>query len=255
MMKTVFSQTDPQFERLFHILDRPLPACAPMTDPKYFLGINEGAIIQRLNESKREQQRVTLTKFSTVFGVFTAIAMLLTFSREARAFVRDVFYTVVEWFSPEQNESGVTFDIEDSTHSFAPDASHIESGEKQSFKELNEVDKLYSHSIFVMDNAVFSLSDGYIQNETICLNYTTDTSHVQIIAEPIQSSGSVVFHFNDVEFDKTEISDLGTFYHRLEDDGTLFGGIMTDDTSIIVRADNASSDLLDLVALSICRYR
>ena len=254
-MKIVFSQTDPQFERLSHIMDIPLPASAPLTDPKYFLGINEDAIILRLNESKREQRRITLTKFSAVFGVFTAIAMLLTFSREARAFVRDVFYSVAEWFSPEQNESGVTFDIKDSTHSFSPDASQIESGEKQVFKDLSEVDKLYSHSIFAMDNAVFSLSDGYIQDKIICLNYKTDVSHVQIIAEPIQSSGSIVCQFNDAEFDKTEVAELGTFYHRLEDDGTLFGCIMTDDTSIIVRADNASSDLLDQIVHSICRYR
>lgn len=249
------AQTDPQFDRIFQLLDKPLPASAPMTDPKFFLSVNEGAILHRLGESKREQQRITLTRFSTVFGVFTAFAMLLTFSRDARAFVHDVLYTVVEWFSPEQNESGVTFDIQDSTHSDAPSLSQVDVGEKTGFEDVSEVDKLYSGKIFIVGNGDFAFSDGYIRDNIICLNYNYQDSHVQIISEPIQSSGSVTYHFNDTKFDKKEISDLGTFYHTIQDDGTLFGGIMTNDTCIIVSADKASPDLLDLIANSICRYR
>jgi len=254
-MRNVLSQADPQFERLFHILDKPLPASAPLTDPQYFLSINEDAILHGLTESRREQQRITLRRFSAAFGVFTAIAMLLTFSREARAFVRDVFYSVIEWFSPEQNESGVTFDIEDSLHSDKPSLSQAGPGEKTCFSDISEVDKLYSGKIFVFNNGAFVLSDGYLQDNIICLNYDAENSHVQVICEPIQSSGSVSFHFNDAEFNKTVISGIGTFYHRLEDDGTLFGGIMTEDSSIIIRADNASPNLLDLITLSISRYR
>lgn len=253
-MRTGLSQADPQLERLFHVLDQPLPA-SPMTDPKYFLSVNEDAILHGLNASRREQQRITLTRFSAVFGVFTAIVMLLTFSREARAFVRDVFYTVAEWFSSEQNESGVNFDIEDSIHSGAPSLSQAGPGEKTGFNDIDEVDNLYSGKIFILNNGAFSLSDGYTQEKIICLNYDYESSHVQIISEPIQNSGSVVLHFNDAEFDKIDVSDLGTFYHRLEEDGTLFGGIMTEDSSIIVRADNASSDLVDLIVFSISRYR
>jgi hypothetical protein len=251
-MRTALNQTDPQFDRVFHVLDKPLPA-SPMIDPKYFLSINEDAIMYGLNASRREQQRITLTKFSAAFAVFTAIAMLLTFSREARAFVQEVFYTVSEWFSPEQNESGVTFDIEDSEHSSAPSMS--DTGEKSGFNDLSEADKLYSGKVYVLNNGSFAFSDGYIQDNIICLNYYADESHVQIICEPIQDSGSVVYHFNDDEFYKTDIPDVGTFYHRLEEDGTLFGGIMTSDTSIIVRADNASPELLELIVHSISRSR
>jgi hypothetical protein len=243
-----------QFDSLLHILEKPLPSSL-MTDPEYFLSANEDAILHGLNESHREQRRMVMTRYAAVFGVFTAIAMLLTFSREVRAFAREVFYSVIEWFSPEQNESGVTFDIEDNTHLNEPDASALKAEEQIGFKAINEVDKHFSGSIFVLNGSEFVLSDGFIRNETICLNYQADGAKVQIIAEPIQDSGSVNYHFNDGSFEKIDVPSLGTFYYDLSG-GTLFGGIMTNDSNLIIRmSENASPELLDQIVRAISLYR
>lgn len=251
-MRNAYAEADIQMDNLFHILEKPLPSSL-MTDPQYFLSVNEDAIMRGLGESRREQRRLAYTRYSAAFGVFAAITMLFTFSREARAFAREVFYTVIEWFSP--NESGVTFDIEDSAQSSAPAADELTSEEKISFQNISEVDKLYSHSIFVLKDAAFSMTDGYVQNETICLNYQANGTKVQVIAEPIQSSGSVTYHFNEDSFDKTDVASLGTLYYNLTGD-TLFGGIMTSDTNIIIHVpSHASPELLELIVNAISLYR
>lgn len=253
-MRNAYYEPDIPFESLYHVLEKPLPS-SPMTDAKVFLSVNEAAIMHGLNESRREQRRIALTRYAAVFGVFTAIAMLLTFSREVRAFAREIFYSVIEWFSPEQNESGVTFDIEDAAHTGAPDISGLKTDDKVSFKELREAEKLYSRSIYVLNSPTLTLTDGFIRNETICLNYEAKEAKVQIIAEPIQDSGSVTYNFNDGSFSKTEVAALGTLYYDLSG-GTLFGGIMTKDTNIIIRVpENASDKLLEEIVRALSLYR
>ncbi len=253
-MRNACCEPDIPFDTLLQVLDTPLPS-SPMTDAKYFLSVNEDAILHGLDESRREQRRVAMTRYAAAFGVFAAIAMLLTFSREVRAFAREVFYSVIEWFSPERSESGVTFDIEDAARTGAPNASVLKSDEKVSFKELSEVDKLYSRSIYVLSSPAFVLTDGFIRNETICLNYKADSAKIQIIAEPIQDGGSVTYHFNDDSFDKLEAADLGTLYYDLSG-STLFGGIMTKDTNIMISvSENASTELLDEIVHSLSLYR
>ncbi len=247
-------EPDAAFDSLFHVLEKPLPS-SPMTDPKYFLSMNEDAILRNLNESRHEQRRIAMTRYAAAFGVFTAIAMMLTFSREVRAFAREVIYSVIEWFSPQQNESGVSFDIEDGTHTSAPSANALKPGEKVSFKDLSEVDKLYSHSIYVLSGPSFVLADGYIQDDTICTNYDADGTRVQIIASPIQNSGSVNYRFNDGSFEKLDVASLGTFYYDLSD-GTLFGGIMTSGTDLTIRVpENASAGLLEKIVQALSLYR
>ena len=251
-MRNACCEPNIPFDSLLQVLERPLPS-SPMTDARYFLSVNEDAIQRGLQDSRREQRRIAMTRYAAVFGVFTAIAMLLTFSREVRAFAREVFYSVIEWFSPEQNESGVTFDIEDTAHTSAPDARELKTDEALSFKALSDVDTLYSRSIFVLP--AFTLTDGFIRNETICLHYDANGTKVQIIAEPIQDGGSVTYHFNNGSFDKAQVPSLGTLYYDLSD-GTLFGGIMTKDTNVMISVpENATAELLDQIVRSIALYR
>ncbi len=253
-MRNAYYEPDAAFDSLFHVLEEPLPS-SPMTDPAYFLSVNQDAIMRGLNESRREQRRIAMTRYAAAFGVFTAIAMLLTFSKEVRAFAREVIYSVIEWFSPENNESGVSFDIEGNAHSGAPGASALKPGEKVSFEALNEAAKLYSHSIYALDSSTFALTDGYIQDDTICLNFDADGTRVQIIAAPIGGSGSVNYHFNNGSFEKTDVASLGTLYYDLSG-STLFGGIMTSDTNLIIRVpENASAELLEKIVRSLILYR
>ena len=251
-MRNIYFEPDAAFDSLFHVLEEPLPS-SPMTDPAYFLSVNQDAIMHGLNESRREQRRIAMTRYAAAFGVFTAIAMLLTFSREVRAFAQEVIYSVIEWFSPEKNESGVSFDIEDSAHSGAPGASVVKPGEKVSFTDLSEAGRLYSHSIYTISS--FALTDGFVQDDSICLNFDADGTRVQIIAAPIGGSGSVNYHFNNGSFNKTDVASLGTLYYDLSG-GTLFGGIMTRDANIIIRVpENASAELLKKIVQSLSLYR
>ena len=253
-MRSVCYEPDAVFDQLFQVLDTPLPS-SPMTDPTYFLNANEAAIMRGLNDSRREQRRIARVRYAAAFGVFTAIAMMLTFSREVRAFAHDVIYSVIEWFSPEKNESGVSFEIDNKTHSGAPGASALQPDEKVSFEGLNEAVQLYNHSIYTLNSSSFALTDGYVQDDTICINFNTNGTRVQLITAPIGRGDSVNFHFNGDSFEKTDATSVGTFYYDLSG-GNLFGGILTNDTSIIVRVpENASAELLEKIVQALSLYR
>lgn len=252
-MRDPYSYANTHFDDLFCIREKVLPS-SPMTDPQYFLSTNEGVIIQGLNDSCREHRRIVYSKLSAAFGVFAAVAMLFTFSRGARAFAKDVFYTVIEWFSPENHESGVEFNIETNEQTVAPSTTELISDEKTCFGTISETDKLYNHNFCVLNDSAFTFSDGYMQNDTICLNFLMDNVRIQLISEPIQNGGSVNYHFNADDFSKVDVPSLGMLYYNLTD-GTLFGGIMTNSTNIIMHIpDHASPELLELIVRSISLY-
>ena len=51
-MRNAYYEPDMPFEKLFHVLEKPLPS-SPMTDPEYFLSANQDAILHGLNAARR----------------------------------------------------------------------------------------------------------------------------------------------------------------------------------------------------------
>jgi len=242
-MKKAYFHADIRFDGLCQVIERPLPS-SMLTAPEAFLYANEKAILRGLEESRREQRRIAVSRFAAALGVFTAIAMLLTFSREARAFVRDIVYSVIEWISPKGDESGVSFDIESSALPHAPGMQPNNAPDgKADLHVVDEADKLYPSSIYALNGPDFVFSGGYVRNDSLCLEYASGNTEVKLIINPVQDNGDVNYHFNGDDVTQSQ-TPFGTLYYNLNN-GTLFGGMITADSIVtILIPENASGDLL-----------
>lgn len=225
-----------------------IPDC-DIIDANQFLSKNKEAIILELNKSRLNYKRNLKVKICSAVSIFVILTMLFSFSAEAQSYVKNLYYTVVEWFDSGKDKSGVIFNIKDNGENSSAPKKVQDQTEKIEFSTISEAKDKYNTKIFELDGSDIILDNGYIQDNTICLNYKMDETKIQIIEEPMQQKGSVGFNFNDSNYEKYN-SNLGTLYYKM-DNGKLFGGMIADNTVLIISAQGLAEDKFDFVINSI----
>lgn len=237
---------------LFHSVDSPLPSFSMNQDPKYFLSVNKQALVEQLTESKKAQQKIVVGRFTAVFSLIIAVTMVFSLSLDARAFMSETFSSVIEWFSPDTQKSGVSFVIENQMTLCEPTATDSQPESNIRFSQLSETDKLYSHDFYVLTDASLAFKGGVVQGNSIRLNYKSKSGSILLMSEPVQQKGMISIEFNsDYRKIKTRIGDL---YYELKD-GSLFGTIMANDTSIMLKANGIQEEEMKRIIDTISSYR
>lgn len=218
-------------------------------DAEQFLSKNKEAIISGINKSRSHYRKTVFAKVSVAASILICLTLLFSFSSEARAYVKNIYYTVVEWFDSGNDKSGVIFNIDNNNaQSAAPQKIGTETG-KTEFSAVSAAKEIYGRKIYELTGPDITFVGGYIENNTICLNYKSGDNKIQLIEEPMQQEGSVGFHFNDPAFKKYS-SDSGTLYYQLND-SKLFGGMVINDTILVISGDGITDSNLDSVIDSI----
>ena len=249
-MESKFSlQPDSKLRILTELYNTPIPAASPMANADYFLESNKRDLLSRLQWSRLQLQKARLSRFAAVCCAVIALGAVFVFSPDARAFANRVFTAITEWFSPAENLSGITFEIDSDaiTSLDSPDTAASEI----TFDSKEQAVKLLPAYHVVLGDPDFELEYGFMADDVSYTRYKNEDAVIKIIQEPIQQSGSISVTFLESEFQKNDTAGE-TIYYTFTD-GNLFAIMMSDKAKIILIGEGLFKDQLTALfrALSI----
>ena len=182
-MESNFSmQPDRKLHILTELYDTPIPAASPIASADYFLESNKRELLSRLQWSRLQLQKARLSRFAAVCCAVIALGAVFAFSPDARAFASRVFTAITEWFSPAENLSGITFEIESDVIASldSPDTA----ASKITFDSKEQANKLLPGYHVVLVDSLFELEHGFMADDVSYTRYKNGDAVIKIIQEP-----------------------------------------------------------------------
>lgn len=240
-MESKFSlQHDRKLRILTELYDTPIPAASPIASADYFLESNKRDLLSRLQWSRLQLQKTRLSRFAAVCCAVIALGAVFAFSPDARAFASRVFTAITEWFSPAENLSGITFEID--SDAVTPPELPETAALKITFDSKEQASSLLPGYHVVLGDPRFELEHGFMADDVSYTRYTNGDAVIKIIQEPIQQAGSISVTFLESRYQKNDTAGE-TIYYTLTD-GDLFGIMISDTAKVILIGEALSADQL-----------